>query len=243
LLNGCRYGALLGRSTTDAKSRLKWLALQKPQEHGQDFWPAPYEHCAKVLREMGHTADAREILIKKEVLQRRARRAVYFKRGQDPIGWWYAFWDGAMWATTFYGRQPLLAFAWLLALWAFGTGIFSHTAAMGQIKPNLPQMQVHPAWVQCAEGGPRRGDYLSQPACFTAQPEGRSYPHFNALIYSADTLFPVVTLEMQSYWIPDDALPMGAMARTYLWFHIAMGWSLTLLAVAGFSGLIKTDSK
>ena len=46
---------------------------------------------------------------------------------------------------------------------------------------------------------------------------------------------------MQSYWIPDDRQPRGRWARVYLWLHIAAGWGLTLLAVAGFSGLIKTD--
>jgi hypothetical protein len=121
--------------------------------------------------------------------------------------------------------------------------LHDQAAQRGEIKPNLPQIQVHPAWVQCAPDGARRAGHVSQPACFAAQPEGQSYPRFNALIHSADTLFPVVTLEMQSYWIPDDSRPFGRYARSYLWAHIAMGWALTLLAVAGFSGLIKTDSK
>jgi hypothetical protein len=63
------------------------------------------------------------------------------------------------------------------------------------------------------------------------------------LIYSADVLLPVVSLEMQSYWLPDDETPIGASARVYLWVQIMLGWALTLLAVAGFSGLIKQDSK
>ena len=48
---------------------------------------------------------------------------------------------------------------------------------------------------------------------------------------------------MQAYWLPDDTTGRGAWVRAYLWLHIAMGWALTLLAVAGFSGLIKQDSK
>lgn len=48
---------------------------------------------------------------------------------------------------------------------------------------------------------------------------------------------------MQAYWLPDDRTPQGALARWYLWFHIFAGWALTLLAVAGFSGLVKNDSK
>ncbi len=82
----------------------------------------------------------------------------------------------------------------------------------------------------------------SRIACFHDQPEGASHPRFSALAYSADALVPVVSLEMQSYWIPDDEKPFGAFARFYLWLHIAAGWFLTLLAVAGFSGLIRTDN-
>ncbi len=268
-LDRCRYGAFLGGSPTDAQGRIDWLALQQPKKYGQDFWPDPYEHCAKVLREMGHGADAREILIEKERLQRMADRAreereLVALRGKvaEPLERTKAFkrkakiaygaarlwakrkWDNALGFLVGYGRKPLDAL-WrgLLPMWVFGTVAFFLVSWMGEIKPNLPQIQVHPSWVECAEYGARRwASHTTQVACFRAQPEGESYPHFNALFYSADTLFPVVSLEMQSYWIPDDTKPFGMLARWYLWFHIAMGWALTLLAVAGFSGLIKTDN-
>jgi hypothetical protein len=121
--------------------------------------------------------------------------------------------------------------------------VFGGEESFGAIKPNLPQVQRAAEWVKCAEGGKLRGDYPTQYHCYRAQPEARSYPQFNALVYSADVLLPVVTLEMQSYWLPDDETPIGAWARLYLWFRIAVGWFLTLLAVAGLSGLIKQDSK
>lgn len=243
LLDRCRYGAFVGIAPTDAQSRLKWLALQQPKKYGQDFWPAPYEQCAKVLREMGHGADARTILIEKERLQRKARRDRLRRDGQTPFAILLAVSDWLMGITTRYGRQPLLAFAWLLFFWGFGALWFDEAYKRGEIKPNLPQVQLSEAWHGCAETGARREpEHTHQPACFAVQPEGASYPRFNAFFYSADTLFPVVSLEMQSYWIPDDTQPFGKWARGYLWFHIAMGWALTLLAVAGFSGLIKTDN-
>jgi hypothetical protein len=242
LLDRCRYGAFLGHDApTDAKRRLDWLS-RIPTKDGE-FRPDPYEHCAKVLREMGHGADAREVMIEKERLQRKARRKRMRMNGQRPLSILIGLGDWLLGITTRYGRQPLLAFVWLLGFWGFGALWFDQAAQRGEIKPNLPQMQVHPAWVQCAQDGQRRGDYLSQPDCFQAQPEGQSYPQFNAVVYSADTLFPVVTLEVQSYWIPDDSKSFGKYARYYLWAHIIAGWALTLLAVAGFSGLIKTDSK
>lgn len=210
---------------------------------GLDFWPDPYEHCAKVLHEMGHGADARAILIEKERLQRLARRNRLRKAGHTPFANVMAVSDWLTGVTTRYGRQPLLAFAWLIAFWAFGAIVFDQAAQRGEIKPNLPIIQRAAEWVECAEGGIRRSpEHTDQPACFLTQPEGATYPRFNALVYSADTLFPVVEMEMQSYWIPDDTQAFGKKARNYLWLHIAMGWALTLLAVAGFSGLIKTDN-
>ena len=106
-------------------------------------------------------------------------------------------------------------------------------------------------WVACAPDyvppedtapAPRNetGD-RSQLDCFLAQPEAQSYPAFRSGIYSADTLLPIVHLEMQEFWIPDGDHPVGRWARSFLWLQIAMGWALSLLAVAGFSGLVKSD--
>jgi hypothetical protein len=65
---------------------------------------------------------------------------------------------------------------------------------------------------------------------------------FNAGLYALDTLLPIVSMEMQGFWIPDDqVVPLGMLARWYLWAHIAAGWGLSLLAVAGFSGLVKSE--
>ncbi|MEE9453375.1 MAG: hypothetical protein V3V13_03190 [Paracoccaceae bacterium] len=71
---------------------------------------------------------------------------------------------------------------------------------------------------------------------------GANYPAFNAFIYSAGVLLPIIDLEMQSNWIPDENRGwLGEKARWYLWLQIAMGWALSLLAVAGFAGLVKSD--
>jgi len=113
-----------------------------------------------------------------------------------------------------------------------------------------------PEWVAChpdygsdalpkPAGGPEKRfkpEHGAQLKCFLKQPEAASYPQFNAFTYSADTLLPIVAMEMQEFWIPDDSSPLGYWARWFLWFQIAMGWALSLLAVAGFSGLIKTDN-
>ncbi|MEM6680301.1 MAG: hypothetical protein AAF675_20750, partial [Pseudomonadota bacterium] len=77
--------------------------------------------------------------------------------------------------------------------------------------------------------------------CFARQAEGASYPGFSALAYSADTLLPIVALHQEAHWTPNPATSTGWWGRWYLWFHIFAGWALSLLAVAGFSGLVKSE--
>ncbi len=258
-LNGIRIGTFDGNA--DAESRKNWL-----MNRGDEFFPQPWEETAKVLREMGHGAEATKILIEKEREQRKARREriaqdlaisrrdwgkslVHDSPRPNPnqeIGRLLhlrlhlallSVWDCSIGFFVGYGRKPFDA-VWrgLLPMLIIGFLVFANAAGHGAIKPNLPQIQLNPAWVSCAE------DSRGQLDCFLDHPDAASYPRFNALIYSADTLIPVVSLEMQSYWIPDDRSDRGMIARCYLWVHIFMGWLFTLLAVAGFSGLIKTDN-
>jgi hypothetical protein len=77
---------------------------------------------------------------------------------------------------------------------------------------------------------------------FSATPRRQSHPRLGAFIPAADTLIPVVGVEMQTHWLPDERDDFGKLARWYLWLRILAGRALTLLAVAGFPGLIKQDS-
>ncbi|WP_022704413.1 hypothetical protein [Pseudorhodobacter ferrugineus] len=257
LLDRCRYGAFVGQAPVDAAARLRWLGLQRPEEYGVAFWPQPYEECARALREAGHGGAARTILIEKERLQRAARRKELRAESRTGQAGLLAVWDGILGATVRYGRAPLLAFAWLVGFWLAGVLVFGGAETFGAIKPNLPQVQRAPEWVLC---GVTAGEAVRLPSlgkdavglrqplqtqydCYLGQHEALSYPQFNAWVYSADVLLPVVSLEMQSYWLPNGQSPFGVFARWYLWVQIIAGWALTLLAVAGFSGLIKQDSK
>ena len=84
------------------------------------------------------------------------------------------------------------------------------------------------------------------------------YPKFHAFMYSVDAFIPVIDFHQQSYWLPnanikrDLEIPLnysniicyknaciGSLLRWYFWFHIVMGWVLTSLAVAGFTGLVR----
>ena len=232
-LNSFEYDGLAGESTdVSADIWLAFLAKQYDPDDPADFYPQPYEQLSAVLRKAGHGEAARAVLIGKERRQRAARRARTYAPQRQVL----AAWDGMLGATVRYGRQPLWAFVWLLGFWIYGVAVFTDAERAGVLKPNKEVVLRSDEWVGCA------GDPRGQAACYLATERGASYPRFNVLAYSADTLLPIVSLEMQEYWIPDDrAGPGGWWARVYLWVHIAVGWALSLLAVAGFSGLVKSD--
>ena len=146
--------------------------------------------------------------------------------------------DWLLGALIAYGHRPLRALGWLAGMWLVGAVLFGVVHGNGGFKPNNAFILSKPEWFECATGGDRRGDHPSTLACYQSQPEAAGYPAFHAALYSIDTLVPVVDLEVQDYWVPDERVSPAA--RTYLWVHIAMGWFLALLAVAGVSGLIDT---
>ena len=70
-LSGFIYDVLHGG--IDVPNRLAWL--KKGAVSRREFYPQPYEQLAKLLRDTGHRADARTIMVAKEQEQRRASRA------------------------------------------------------------------------------------------------------------------------------------------------------------------------
>ncbi len=251
LLNRCQYGAFIG-GPADAENRLDWLSRQTPERFGADFWPQPYEQLAKVLREMGHDEEARAVLITKERLQRRARRA----RAKNPmLRTMLAVVDAVLAVTLRYGRQPLLALVWLALFWAIGTAVFATAYRTGAMKPNSPVVLRSPEWTMCdlrrgeSRFMPSSGQELAgradagenQLTCFRNQPEAASYPEFNAIMYSLDVLLPVASIGQREYWRPDSLKPNGPFTLKYYFFQSVVGWTLSLLAVAGFSGLVKSQ--
>ena len=137
--------------------------------------------------------------------------------------------------TIGYGHHPLGATLPLIALMIFGGIIFSLVYAAGGMKPTHLDVVLSPEWVSCQEH-----QNNSKLDCYLKKPEGLSYPEYAPLHYSIDTILPIVSLDIKTYWGPDDSVLAGQIGKAYLWIHMVFGWGLALLAVAGFSGLVKT---
>jgi hypothetical protein len=243
LLDRCRYGAFTGFGIS-AADRIRWLALQDPAKYGREFAPSAYEKCAKVFRDMGHLADAKKILIEKEKLQRADR----LKRIGNPLvkaATWLV--DRLLGATVRYWQKPLFALWWLLGFWLFGMVVFQYAWQEDAFKPNNAVVLRADEWVGCSVNAKPyafRKDTAtaSQLGCFLAQPEAEGFPKFDVLVYALDVLLPLVQLEQQVHWVPDeDIRPIGRRAKWLVYIEIVAGWVLSLLVVAGLSGLIKSD--
>jgi hypothetical protein len=250
-LNRCLYGAFLG-SVVGARERLDWLSRQTPERWGEDFWPQPYEQLARVLGEMGHDEDKRRVLVEKERLARRARRR---RAGSSAMRLALFVKDAVMGLTTGYGRLPLLAIVWMIVLWAGGAAIYAQLDRMDAMRPNSIVVLRSPEWVLCAMprddtaalasvGTARAG--LAEPgeaqlACYRRQPEAAAYPKFNALMLSADAIIPGSGSGQGAYWSPDTRSSAGYSGKWFMYFQGIAGLALGLLAVAGFSGIVKSN--
>jgi len=250
-LNRCLYGAFLG-SVVGARERLEWLSRQTPERWGEDFWPQPYEQLARVLGEMGHDEDKRRVLIEKERLARRARQ----KRARTlGIRLLLRAKDGLMGVTTGYGRMPLLAIVWMFVLWGVGTGIYTYLDRTSAMRPNSPVVLRSPEWVLCAtprekstflpslgiERAGLAGPGETQLPCYRRQPEASAYPKFNAVMLSVDAIIPGLESGQSTYWSPDTRTLAGYYGKWFMYFQTIAGIALGLLAVAGFSGIVKSN--
>lgn len=74
-----------------------------------------------------------------------------------------------------------------------------------------------------------------------AKADGTGIASFNPFAYSLDTFLPIINLRQRESWIPDGQDSSGFMVQVYLWIHIIVGWILTTLGVAGFTGLVKKE--
>jgi hypothetical protein len=251
LLNRCLYDALLG-SAVESTSRLDWLSRQSPKRWGEDFWPQPYEQLATVFGQMGHNEDKRRVLIEKERLARRARRA---RARHGTTRTFLALHDAFMGITTGYGRLPLLAVVWMFVLWGAGTIFYSHLDQKHLMRPNSTVILRAPEWVLCAVPADGSATLPSlaqeraglanpgepQLACFRRQPEASAYPKFNAAMLSADAVVPGLGSGQKETWSPDTRSMLGYAGKWFMYFQTVAGLALGLLAVAGFSGIVKTN--
>ncbi len=58
---------------------------------------------------------------------------------------------------------------------------------------------------------------------------------------SADAIVPGLGVGQKDYWSPDTRSNLGYAGKWFMYFQTVAGLALGLLAVAGFSGIVKSN--
>ena len=231
VLDDFTYGSIGGGAPTNAAARLAWLDKQLHAMSGQsgagaDFRPQPWKQLQKVLREMGHAEDARQVAV---ALEHRLRKAGLIGQSPETLRYWPAWTNrprcwmyrklacGFHWgfcALTGYGYRPMRLMLWMLAVWLGCAALYS-CAALPQnnvFAPSDPLVFQNPAYAACVPGSAAAKAEQSKPAaanpiqgagnwylCATLPQE---YTGFSPLAYSLDVILPLVDLQQQKDWAP-----------------------------------------
>jgi hypothetical protein len=173
---------------TSWETRAKWLHLQPDDHKGRDFRPQPWIQAAKVLRDMGHERDARELSVERERVRAKSDR---IKRKNSNSRWLRRtgplldLWNWILRATIGYGYMPWRVLYWSAGIVAFGWLVFAAGGDLGYMSPRDGVVQT----------------YLA------SHPEAQlpdTYIRFNAFVYALDAFLPIIELDESQGWEPDD---------------------------------------
>jgi hypothetical protein len=216
LLNGLEYEALGAKFLKNPTQGLEWLRRQS-SETGENFPTQPYKQLAKVLQASGEGDEAIEVMVAKE-----QDEIQYGKLGDFEKSW------RKLLGIIDYGYRPQKALYGALLIVLLGAILFCG---------GYNEKVLVETGQSC-----RRGNVSTSPTP-TVTPltltTTTSSQRFNAFFYSLDLFLPIIDLGLEKSWQPDTNCDGGIALRYYYWFHIIMGWALTTLAVAGYSGLVR----
>lgn len=159
--------------TTECGDRRDWLMRQIAEHRDAQFRPQPWIQAIKVLRDMGHDREARNLGIEFE----KARA------GRSNTRWYWKLWHYFTFYTVGCGYKPEWAGVWSLSFILFGWLTFAAAANLGFMAP-------------------RDGDVIAYLAANTGADLPEHYTRFNALIFAMDAYLPVIELGQDLSWEP-----------------------------------------
>jgi hypothetical protein len=249
-LDGFSYDRFAGTAPVEARLRKLWLMRQPAAHVGRDFKPQPFEQLINVLRSMGHPEEARRLAIERQGFLTRRRLAEWRCGPQGTIRALGAL----IWAATGglligHGYRPLRVL-FIMAAVGLACGFYFKLAAeKGVFAPRDSQVFLHESLKDCR---PEAGGNWTKCAA-KAGDKFAEYPQFNPWVYSFNVLLPVVDLQQEKSWVPMQRavrfdLGGGHSLQVPDWgtnalvlAELVFGWVASLLAIAAFSGLVKTE--
>ncbi|MGO9475030.1 MAG: hypothetical protein ACLPWS_16765 [Rhodomicrobium sp.] len=244
-LDGFTYDRFAGNAPIEASLRKSWLKRQPKAHLGRDFKPQPFEQLIKVLKSMGHPEEARRLAISRQGFLT-WRRITRWRCG--PVSAIRAL-GALLWAIAGglligYGYRPQRVLFIMAAVGIACGAYFKVAEEHGVFAPRDSQVFLHESlsdcrgnWTKCAIKLPGKFD---------------EYPAFNPWVYSFNVLLPVVDLQQERSWVPmqkEVRFELGGQPLTVppwgtnaaVLAELVFGWVGSLLAIAAFSGLVKTE--
>ncbi len=246
-LDGFTYERFGGIAPIDAEARKKWLKCQPAAHMGHDFKPQPFEQVIKVLKNMGHPEEARRLAIERQGFLVRRRLSNWQNRKHGRIRGLPTFlWQSSVGLLIGHGYKPLRVLVIMAVVGVLFGFYYKLAAERGIFAPRDSQVFTQPAFQKCRD---RAGGWTT---CSEVEPSFAEYSQFNPWVYSFNVLLPVVDLYQEKYWVPmrkEVRFEAGGYAfvvpswgtNALVLTEVAFGWVASLLAVAAFSGLVKTD--
>lgn len=251
VLDGFTYGSIGGGAPTSAAARLAWLDKQRPGMSGQsgtgaDFRPQPWKELQKVLREMGHAEDARQVAV---ALEHRLRKAGLIGQSPETLRYWPVWtnrprrwmyrrlacgFHWGFWALTGYGYRPMRLMVWMLAAWLSCAAFYWFAALPPNdvFAPSNPLVFQHADYQVCAPNRPASDEEMAKPPkqqkvvgagnWYLCSELREEYTGFSPLAYSLDVILPLVDLQQQKDWGPLIPTPKASWWRELLtpsWKH------------------------
>jgi hypothetical protein len=192
------------------EARQEWLGLQKPEHLNESFRPQPWTQAVKVLRDMGHDDDARELAFQRESMRERSKATRRIMK----------LWLGLLRISVGYGYKPQRALYWSLGFMVSSWIVFACAANLGYMAPRDGSVQA----MLAVSPGHSLPDH---------------YTRFNAAVYAFDSYMPIIELGQDQAWEPSDSqtghrrdMDDGWWAETV---RLALGhdWTITGRPTAG----------
>lgn len=240
ILIGVTYDHVFG--PLDLTFRKRWVS--KGSTFKEQFHPQPYQQLAKFYRETGHRYEAREILVAKEIDQRKATREAIRERKARTEGRLHPnvlvflnlVWDWTTRLVAGYGYKPWLSLGWLGGLVGLMTVGAQATWNAGDFAPNSAIVLTSADWKVIADGSSEK------PAVDWSNGPGKDYETFYSFAYALDVVVPVLELGQMEAWAPSPARgPWGYWLFYGQKMFVALGWVVTALAAAAVTGMIRRD--
>ncbi|MFN5999186.1 MAG: hypothetical protein ACK47C_13625 [Paracoccaceae bacterium] len=262
ILDGFTYERISGPTTLEARSH--WL---KAGSHWLgEFHPQPYTQFAKVLRQMGHSAEARKVLMERTGLQAKATRAIrkvvpngdvtdgFRSLWVDVLNLGHSFIDWIAFRVAGYGHAPVRSLWCLLGLFLAATTLAHLAWDEGSFAPNsdvilasagwaeVTALDCHPTKTEGCDPNPA----LTWSNTFTASAEtptqGADWDSFSSFGYAADLVVPFLDLGQTQAWAPSkDRGFWGWWLWWMRWVLAALGWIVTGLGVAAVTGVMQRN--